>query len=177
MKTKLVNLGIGAVFIGIIGISGCSKKPEKPATQDGNTTKISQTEPKKAVETPKPALSEPKSVPKPAPKQVATLTPEQAGAKLFKRCQACHTIDEGGKNKVGPNLWGVFGRQIASVEGFKYSKVMLESDITWSNETIDGYITNPKKYLPGNKMSFAGLRKEQDRENLIAYLRANTGAK
>ena len=167
MKTKLVNLTITAAIAGIIGVSGCSKKSEKPVNNANKTPEITQSEPKITAKTPEPAAITPVKTP--------ILTAEQAGAKLYKRCQSCHTLDEGGRNRVGPNLWGVFGRKIGSVQGFKYSKTMQQSDIIWSGETIDAYINNPKKYLPGNKMSFAGLRNEQDRANLIAYLRANTG--
>jgi len=174
MKIKLINLGITAAIVGIIGVSGCSKKSGDPVNNAEKTVETSKPVPKKVAETPKPAPVTPTQAQTSAPTKVATLTPEQAGAKLFKRCQACHTLDEGGKNKVGPNLWGVYGRKIGTVEGFKYSKTMLESDIIWSDETLGAYIENPKKYLPGNKMAFAGLRKEQDRTNLLAYLKANT---
>jgi len=92
------------------------------------------------------------------------------GAKVFKKCKACHTVDEGGKNKIGPNLFGISGRSAASVEGFKYSKAMKGSGLTWDDATLDSFLKKPKKFLKGTKMSFAGVKKEKQRINLIAYL-------
>ncbi len=94
------------------------------------------------------------------------------GKRVFNKCKACHVIDKE-KNKVGPHLVGIMGRTAGSVEGFKYSKAMKESGIVWDDETLDGYLTAPKKYLKGGKMAFAGLKKEDDRMNLIAYLKEN----
>jgi len=92
------------------------------------------------------------------------------GEKVFKKCKACHTIEKGGKNKIGPNLFGVVGRKSATVEGFKYSKAMKAADLTWDDANLDGYLKKPKKFIPKNKMSFAGVKKESQRQNLIAYL-------
>ena len=91
------------------------------------------------------------------------------GEKVFKKCKACHVVDKE-KNKTGPHLVGLIGREAGSVESFKkYSKAMKGSGIVWNAETLDGYLANPKKYLKGTKMAFAGLRKEADRQNIIAY--------
>lgn len=92
-----------------------------------------------------------------------------AGEKVFNQCKACHTV-EVGKNRVGPSLHGVVGRQAGAVEGFSYSPSMKSAGITWTPENIDKYLTDPKAMLPGNKMAFAGLKKPEDRANVIAYL-------
>ena len=92
-----------------------------------------------------------------------------AGEKVFRKCKACHSL-EAGENKIGPSLHGVFGRTAGTVEGFKYSDAMKESGIVWDESTLDAYLENPKKNVPGTRMAFPGLRKEEDRANVIAYL-------
>ena len=98
----------------------------------------------------------------------------EAGKKVFNKCKACHTLDEG-KNKVGPSLFGVLGRSAASVQGFKYSKALKESGLTWDEETIEKFLATPKDLVPGTRMAFAGLKKDDDIENVLAYIKANGG--
>lgn len=96
----------------------------------------------------------------------------EAGAKVFKRCQACHVPDKA-QNRVGPYLAGVFGRPIAAVEGFKYSDALKEKGAAgdvWDEANIAAYLTAPKTFAPGNKMAFAGLKKPEEVANVIAYL-------
>ncbi len=98
-----------------------------------------------------------------------------AGKKVFNKCKACHAVGEGAKNKVGPELNGIFGAEIASVEGFKYSKAFMEKKaegLVWNEAELVAYLTKPKKYIKGTKMSFSGLRKEKDRAAVIAYLKS-----
>lgn len=97
-----------------------------------------------------------------------------AGEKVFNKCKACHTLEEG-KNKVGPSLHGVIGRAAGAVDGFKYSSAMAESGLTWDDETLAKFLAKPKDLIDKTKMSFAGLKKEEDIENVIAYIKANGG--
>ena len=96
-----------------------------------------------------------------------------AGKKVYNKCKTCHAL-EAGKKKLGPSLNGIFGRAAGSVEGYKYSKAMKESGIVWTEETMAGYLEKPKKFMPGTKMAFAGLKKEQQVADLIAYLKEAT---
>ena len=92
-----------------------------------------------------------------------------AGKKVFNKCMACHDAVND-KSKVGPSLHNVVGRKAGTFEGFKYSDAMKKADVTWSNETLDKYLTDPKGFVPGNRMSFAGVKKEADRKAVIDYL-------
>ena len=97
------------------------------------------------------------------------------GEKVFKKCKACHKVGEGAKNGTGPILNGIWGRTAGRVEGFKYSNVMTDAGaggLVWNAETLAGYLENPRKYLKGNKMSFAGLRKEADIAAILEYLKS-----
>ncbi|MCG8506317.1 MAG: cytochrome c family protein [Sphingomonadales bacterium] len=95
-----------------------------------------------------------------------------SGAKVFRKCQACHTMEQGGANRVGPNLYDVVGRALGATAGFSYSDALLGHGGDWSYEALNAYLENPRKAIPGNKMSFAGLRKATDRADVIAYLRS-----
>ena len=96
------------------------------------------------------------------------------GEKVFKKCKTCHLVDEE-KNKIGPHLVGIIGRASGAVDGFKYSDALKEAGITWDEETIAAYIADPKGYIKGNKMAFAGLKKEDQIADVIAYLKEATG--
>ncbi|XDZ66480.1 c-type cytochrome [Alphaproteobacteria bacterium LSUCC0684] len=94
-----------------------------------------------------------------------------AGEKVFKKCKACHVVDSE-KHKTGPHLVNIMGRAAGSAEGYKkYSDAMKESGIVWDETTLDAYLAAPKKYIKGTRMAFAGLKKDEDRANVIAYLK------
>ena len=96
------------------------------------------------------------------------------GKKVFKKCAACHLVNKGGENKIGPALYGVLGRKVASKVDYKYSKAMANYNKNWTFEEINGYLKKPQSYIKGTKMAFAGLRKEKDRASVILYLNQNS---
>lgn len=137
------------VFIGCLALSSCGS----------GTTDISRSKQNEASQA-----------------QIATvsLSPLMRGKATYSRCKACHTLDEGGKNLIGPNLYNVMGRMAGTRDDFIYSKAMMGSGIVWTDEELMAYLENPLKYIPGNRMAFAGLREPSTRENLIIYLRSET---
>ncbi|OLP59155.1 cytochrome C [Xaviernesmea oryzae] len=166
-----VNMAIGA-FLGVVfmlmSISIASEglfhseAPEKPGFA------IAADEPAAAGES---AGAEEKEV---DIKPLLAKADASAGETIFKKCAACHTVEKGGPNKVGPNLWGVVERPIASHEGFSYSagmKTFAEANKTWSFDHLSYFVEAPKKHVPGTAMGFAGLKKPEERASLLAWLR------
>ncbi|WP_457645267.1 c-type cytochrome [Profundibacter sp.] len=160
-------LGTAGLAIFVIGNLIFQGSPESATAAVSEPAAKTDTQPATTTTAETPAAT-------PAPVKVAQATPAistEAGEKVFKKCKACHTIDDGGAKKVGPNLWGIVGRDVATSEGFKYSDAMLGlSGKSWDAAMLDEYLTKPKDFVPGTAMSFSGLKKEADRHNLIAYL-------
>ncbi len=97
-----------------------------------------------------------------------------SGEKIFKKCSACHSINKGGKNNIGPALYNVVGRKIGGVTDYKYSKALVAYGKEWSFEELNGFLIKPAKWIKGTKMAYAGLRKESDRASVIKYLNQNS---
>jgi len=96
------------------------------------------------------------------------------GAKVFKKCAACHSVNLDGKNKIGPKLWGVTFRPVGSIADYKYSKALATYGSEWDWEQLNGFLIKPSKWIKGNKMGFAGLKNEKDRASVILYLNENS---
>ena len=97
------------------------------------------------------------------------------GAKIFKKCAACHSIAQGGGNKIGPALWGVVGRKSGAISDYKYSKAMAAHGKIWTFDEMNGFLIKPKNWVKGTKMSFAGLKNETERAAVILYMNENSG--
>ena len=198
-----IVIALGLVFVvrGLAGYIFAVQPPEKPAIPVPVAEEPAP-EPEKKAEAPaeQAAPAEQKQAEAPAEQQPAAEQPaaeapaEQqtaqapaaepaaggagdpaAGKKVFNKCKACHFVDKE-KNKVGPYLKGVVGRKAAAVEGFKYSEAMkakAAEGLVWTEENLKAYLAAPKKFVPGNKMAFAGLKKEKDIADVIAYLKSN----
>ena len=140
------------------------EKPEKSAYQVTVTTTASTTTTEKNSEDIDPG-------------NIMTLfasTSVDDGAKVFKKCTACHSIAQGGGNKIGPTLWGVLGRKTGSISDYKYSKAMAANGKTWSFDEMNNFLIKPKDWIKGTKMSFAGLKNAKDRAAVILYMNENT---
>ena len=168
-----MNKIIVSIVLAIILILGINKvtdvifyveKPEKSAYQVASITTVASTA---SAET----SSEIGNI-----MAIFASTSAAEGAKVFKKCQTCHSIAEGGKNKIGPALWGVLGRQAGSLPDYKYSKAMAAHGKKWSFEEMNGFLIKPKDWIKGTKMSYAGLKSEKERAAVILYMNENTNS-
>ena len=169
-----MNKIIVSVLLAIILVFGINKvtdsiyyveKPEKSAYQiDNEATIASTTSSEISSET-----SESENI-----MAIFASTNAAEGAKIFKKCAACHSISQGGGNKIGPALWGVIGRSAGSISDYKYSKAMAAYKKTWSFEEMDGFLIKPKEWIKGTKMSFAGLKNANERAAVILYMNENS---
>ena len=169
-----MNKIIVSVILAIILIFGINKitdaifyvkKPEKSAYQVANLYKVTS------------SSSEEKQIGSDSAINFSTMLATasiEEGEKVFKKCAACHSIASGGKNKIGPALWGVLGRKIGSAKNYKYSKAMAAYNKSWSIDEMDGFLTKPKNWIKGTKMSFVGLKNAKDRASIIVYMNKNT---
>ena len=97
------------------------------------------------------------------------------GRRIYRQCSSCHMIEPDGQSLVGPNLYGIFNRKVGEADGFAYSNALLEADFDWTPEQLNEWLTNPRAFLPGNRMSFAGVRRPKDRDAVIAYIMLESG--
>ena len=171
-----MNKIIVSVILAIILVFGINKiadvifyveKPEKSAYQVDSVTTVAST-----------TTTETNSVGSDSGNIMALFASTNAddGAKVFKKCAACHSIAEGGANKIGPALWGVIGRKAGSVPNYKYSKAMAAYSKNWSFEEMNGFLIKPKDWIKGTKMSFAGLKNAKERAAVILFMNKNTNS-
>jgi cytochrome c len=170
LRNSIFAVGAGLFLVACGG--GTTEAPENTASNQATTPSTSETPETPAAPAPVEPVASEAFAALPEPYKSADYN---RGRRTFKLCQSCHTLNEGGQNLVGPNLYGVFGREIGAVEGFSYSKAVEDSDIVWTPEILAEWLESPRNFLPGNKMSFAGVRKPEDRTAVIAYIMAETG--
>ena len=159
LMVALLVIGLGKIADGVFHV----KKPKNPGYQVEVDSKIASstsqiTEVEEKID-------------------IATLMAQgnaESGAVIFKKCAACHSIDKGGRNKIGPALYNVVGRKVGGVSDYKYSKALASYGKDWTFEELNGFLEKPASYLKGTKMSYAGLRKEKDRASIIKYLNQNS---
>ena len=159
LLVALLVIGIGKLSNVIFYV----EKPEKP----GYAVEVQQA----STSTTATATVEDKTVDIAA---IMALGDVNAGEKIFKKCAACHSINQGGANKIGPALYNVVGRKIGGVADYKYSKAFVEYGKEWNFEELNGFLIKPSKWIKGTKMAYAGLRKEEDRASVIKYLNQNS---
>ena len=169
-----MNKIIASIILAIILVLGINKitdiifyveKPKKSAYQVASVTTVTST-----------TSAETSSENSESENIVALFASTSAanGAKVFKKCLACHSVVKGGPNKIGPNIFGVLNRRAGSVSNYKYSKAILAYGKVWSFEEMNGFLTKPKDWIKGTKMSFIGLRSAKDRAAVILYMNENT---
>jgi cytochrome c len=151
LALHVVHLTAGAVF--------APRVPEKPGYEIAVT------------ETPASGQEQPPKAPEEPLEQRLASASNERGQGASKPCEVCHTFDKGGQNRVGPNLWGVVDRDRASEAGFNYSAAMKSKGGKWSFEELDKFLANPRRDIPGTAMTFAGIERDRQRADVIAYLR------
>ena len=168
-----MNKIIVSIILAVILVLGINKitdvifhveKPEKSAYQIASTATTTTTEPTSASS-------------RSGSGEIMTILTSASvadGKKVFKKCAACHSITKGGGHKIGPALWGVLGRKAGSISDYKYSKAMVAHGKTWSFKEMNGFLTKPKDWIKGTKMTFVGLKKETERAAVILYMNNNT---
>ena len=157
----ILIMGINKIADSIYNV----KKPEKSAYQVESVTTVAST-----------TNSETNSENSEAENIMALFasTSSTDGAKVFKKCAACHSISKGGANKIGPALWGVIGRKAGAISDYKYSKALAAHGKIWSFEEMNGFLIKPKEWIKGTKMAFAGLKNAKDRAAVILYMNENS---
>lgn len=169
-----VSLPIAVLAIGASAIlAACSKAPESGSADSSVATSPS-TPPAPAAPELTDAEKQALLASLPAPYNTGNL---ENGRKQFALCRSCHNITPGGPNATGPNLYGVFGRQAGTHEGFNYSDAVKGAGFVWDAEKLNSWLTDPRGFLPGNRMTFAGVKDPQKRIDLIAYLKVESGYK
>jgi cytochrome c len=163
--------GFSALALGtaaLLALAGCSGGE----SESDDTAATETTAP--ATNEAAPAAANATAAPAAATVSYASLTGDAVhGEKVFIQCKTCHVVDEG-QNRVGPSLHGIIGRPAGQVAGFNYSAANKNSGKVWNEETIFEYLEAPQKFIPGTKMTFAGLKNPQDRADVIAYLKTHT---
>ncbi|MGV6800974.1 MAG: c-type cytochrome [bacterium] len=146
-------------FLLLIALGACSSEKDGQATSQPAPSAIP-TQQKEVTKAPQLTTEE----------RLAQPADLDNGAKQFRQCAACHEQVKDAKHRIGPTLWGIVGQKSAHYPDFNYSAAMQRANVTWDETTLDNYLKNPQKFVPGNRMAFAGIRNDADRRDLIAYL-------
>lgn len=160
------------IALATFALTGCGQA--EPPAQDAAPAAAATAAPAVAPAAPAPDVAERTAIlaTLPAPWNAGDL---DNGRRVFARCRSCHTITEGGPNMTGPNLYGLFGQQAGTHAGFNYSTALKEAGFAWDGERLDHWLENPRTFLQGTKMSFAGIPDATDRRDVIAFLKVETG--
>lgn len=171
VSTSVLRATTSVAVMALLAACGGSEKTATTATTDTTTTTAEATAPAATAPVAEPVATPTAAAPSAGGVTFASLTGDAAkGEKVFGQCRTCHVV-EAGVNRVGPSLWGVVGRKAGSIENFKYSPANKNSGFVWTEDQLFAYLEAPQKVLKGTYMAFAGLKKPQDRADVIAYLK------
>jgi len=171
IRTSLALIPLMAV------VAACGPAPETGETK--TTTEAASTELAPAASPAAPAPAAPRPSPEDAKTLASLPTPYNEGdlangRRQFAKCRSCHVIEKGGDNRVGPALHGIFGRTAGTAAGFAYSPALKGAGFVWDGGKLDQWLADPKGFLPGNRMTFIGLKQEKDRRDVIAYIKVES---
>ena len=175
MQQKRISLPVIGLGAAALCLSACGGEPTQSQTPPAPASDTADNAP--------PPSDANDSAPADMPDEAATATETRvveldpscdraAAERAMTQCKVCHSIEPGAANLTGPNLFGVYGREAAALDGFAYSPTLRNAGIVWNEETLDGFLESPPRYLPGNRMAFGGVRNEDARAALICYLKA-----
>ena len=171
IRTSLALIPLMAV------VAACGPAPQTGETK--TTTEAASTELAPAASPAAPAPAAPRPSPEDAKTLASLPTPYNEGdlangRRQFAKCRSCHVIEKGGDNRVGPALHGIFGRTTGTAAGFAYSPALKGAGFVWDGGKLDQWLADPKGFLPGNRMTFIGLKQEKDRRDVIAYIKVES---
>ncbi len=176
MKKHMMGMALVAAMGLLAACGGGSDEPAETAATPPAETTASEADTAETASAPQPEAEEVSASAafEGFPEPYASADYDR-GRRVYYQCQSCHSVEEGGAAVLGPNLYGLFSRKVGGLDSFEYSDALEEADFDWTPEKLDEWLASPRSFLPGNRMSFAGVQRPDDRTAVIAYVMAESG--